>query len=86
MAQHKAFTVATDMKVYFCDPRSPWQRGSNENTNRLFRQYFPAGTDLSNFDQNDLDQIAQQLNERSRKTLGFSTPTIKLHQYVATTG
>ena len=86
MAQHKAFTVATDVKVYFCDPRSPWQRGSNENTNRLLRQYFPAGTDLSNFGQNDLDQIAQQLNERPRKTLGFSTPTVKLHQYVATTG
>jgi IS30 family transposase len=86
MAQHKAFTVATDVQVYFCDPRSPWQRGSNENTNRLLRQYFPAGTDLTKFDQNDLDQIAQQLNERPRKTLGFNTPAAKLTQHVATTG
>jgi len=86
MAQHKAFTVATDVQVYFCDPRSPWQRGSNENTNRLLRQYFPTGTDLSNFDQNDLDQIAQQLNERPRKTLGFNTPAVKLNQHVASTG
>jgi IS30 family transposase len=85
MAQHKAFTIATDVQVYFCDPRSPWQRGSNENTNRLLRQYFPAGTDLTKFDQNDLDQIAQQLNERPRKTLGFDTPAAKLNQHVATT-
>jgi hypothetical protein len=86
MAQYKVFTVATDVQVHFCDPRSPWQCGSNENTNRLLRKYSPAGTDLTNFDQNDLDQIAQQLNERPRKTLGFDTHAAKLTQYVALTG
>ena len=85
MAQHKVFTVATDVQVYFCDPRSPWQRGSNENTNRLLRQYFPNGTDLREFDQDYLDQIANQLNERPRKTLGFNTPAAKLYEYVALT-
>lgn len=86
MAQHKSFTVATDVQVYFCDPRSPWQRGSNENTNRLLRQYFPKGTDLKEFNQEYLDQVALQLNERPRKTLGFDTPAARLSAYVASTG
>ena len=86
MAQHKSFTVATDVQVYFCDPRSPWQRGSNENTNRLLRQYFPKGTDLKEFNQEYLDQVALQLNERPRKTLGFDTPAARLAAYVASTG
>lgn len=85
MAQHKSFTVATDVQVYFCDPRSPWQRGSNENTNRLLRQYFPKGTDLKEFNQEYLDQVALQLNERPRKTLGFDTPAARLSAYVAST-
>ena len=74
MASHKNFTVATDVQVYFCDPRSPWQRGSNENTNGLLRQYFPKGTDLSQFDQEQLDAVANQLNMRPRKTLGYRSP------------
>jgi IS30 family transposase len=78
MAQHKAFTVATDVKVYFCDPQSPWQRGSNENTNGLLRQYFPKGTELSHYSQADLNAVARQLNERPRKTLGFTTPASTL--------
>lgn len=78
MAQHKSFTVATDVKVYFCDPKSPWQRGSNENTNGLLRQYFPKGSNLSNYSQADLDMIATRLNERPRKTLGFRTPAASL--------
>ena len=71
MAKHKTFTVATDVKVYFCDPQSPWQRGSNENTNGLLRQYFPKRTDLSGYTQSDLDKVALRLSQRPRKTLGF---------------
>jgi IS30 family transposase len=78
MAAHKNFTVATNVQVYFCDPRSPWQRGSNENTNGLLRQYFPKGTDLSAFSQAYLNRIAQRLNQRPRKTLGFETPADRL--------
>jgi IS30 family transposase len=85
MAKHKAFTVATDVKVYFCDPQSPWQRGTNENTNLLLRQYFPRGTDLSAYSQAQLDQVALRLNERPRKTLGFQTPASKLQASVAST-
>jgi IS30 family transposase len=83
MAKHKLFTVATNVKVYFCDPSSPWQRGSNENTNGLLRQYFPKGTDLSTHSQSDLDKIALRLNQRPRETLGFKTPAAKLHASVA---
>jgi IS30 family transposase len=86
MAQHKKFTVATDVQVYFCDPQSPWQRGTNENTNRLLRQYFPKGTDLSGYSQAELNKVALRLNQRPRKTLGFRTPADKLEACVATTG
>jgi len=86
MAAHKQFTVATKVKVYFCDPQSPWQRGTNENTNRLLRQYFPKGTELSGYAQADLDKVAFRLNQRPRKTLGFQTPAEKLQASVATTG
>jgi IS30 family transposase len=77
-ANHKNFTIATDVQVYFCDPRSPWQRGSNENTNGLLRQYFPKGTDLSSYSQSYLNTIALRLNQRPRKTLGFETPADRL--------
>jgi len=85
MAKHKDFTVATDVQVYFCDPQSPWQRGTNENTNLLLRQYFPRGTDLSIHSQAYLDRVALRLNRRPRKTLGFQTPASKLRASVAST-
>ena len=85
MAAHKSFTVATDVSVYFCDPKSPWQRGTSENTNRLLRQYLPRKTDLSVYDQGDLDLIALKLNTRPRKTLGYSTPAATLVRTVALT-
>src|SRR5213075_2484518 len=74
MADHRRFTLATDIQVYFCDPLHPWQRGSNENTNGLLRQYFPKGLDLSGYSQSYLNKIALRLNQRPRKTLGFATP------------
>jgi IS30 family transposase len=80
MHAHKAFTIATDVQVYFCDPRSPWQRGSNENTNGLLRQYFPRGTDFSRISQAQLNAIALRLNQRPRKTLGFETPADRLQE------
>jgi IS30 family transposase len=86
LALHKQFTVATNVQVYFCDPQSPWQRGTNENTNRLLRQYFPKGTDLALFSQAELNKVAMRLNQRPRKTLGFCSPADKLRSCVASTG
>ena len=86
LAAHRTFTVATDVHVYFCDAQSPWQRGTNENTNGLLRQYFPRGTDLSTYTQADLDAVAQRLNSRPRKTLGYLTPADTLAATVASTG
>jgi IS30 family transposase len=80
LARHRDFTLATDVKVYFCDPQSPWQRGTNENTNGLLRQYFPKGADLSRFSQAHLNRVALQLNQRPRKTLSYRTPADKLSE------
>jgi len=86
MAGHKRFIIATDIAVYFCDPKHPWQRGSNENTNGLLRQHLPRGIDLSVYSQAKLNAVARRLNERPRKTLDYETPAERFHQAIASTG
>ena len=86
MADHKRFTLATDIKVYFCDPQNPWQRGTNENTNGLLRQYLPKETDISSYSQAKLNAVARQLNTRPRKTLNYETPAERFSQSIASTG
>jgi len=86
MADHKRFSRATDIEVYFCDPQHPWQRGSNENTNGLLRQYFPKGMDLSDVSQAKLNAVARRLNERPRRTLDFETPAERFNACVASIG
>ena len=85
MADHRRFTLVTDIQVYFCDPQHPWQRGSKENTNKLLRQYFPKGVNLSDITQAKLNAVARELNERPRQTLGFETPAERFQQAAALT-
>jgi IS30 family transposase len=82
MSEHRRFTVESGVEVYFCDPQSPWQRGSNENTNGLLRQYFPKGESLAGVGQERLDEVAEKLNNRPRRTLGFQTPAEKLQELI----
>ena len=86
MANHKQSTIATDIAVYFCDPKHPWQRGSNENTNGLLRQYFPKGIDLSVYSQATLNAVARRLNERPRETLDYETPAERFHRTIEYAG
>ena len=85
MAQHAQLRIETGLEIYFCDPRSPWQRGTNENTNGLLRQYFPKGTDMSRYDERELDAVAANLNGRPRKTLGWRTPAEALNELISAT-
>ena len=85
LAAHRTFSIATGVQVFFCDPQSPWQRGTNENTNGLLRQYLPRRSDLSGYTQAQLDAIALRLNTRPRKTLGYRTPAVTLSETVAST-